>query len=664
MTAIFKPSDTLSSDLGSSDLGSADLGYADLSDADTGLLAGQIAAASSVGTLDNLADYLTDGYWSDVGFRGFSFNTSSSNSITVDLSDLTSNAKQLARWAFEAWEAVADIDFVEVSSSAQIVFTDHNNDSNGNAWAGPDYIIGGYTTTAEVHISQSWINSYGTTIDSYSFLTYIHEIGHALGLGHMGDYNGSATYGVSDTFSNDSWQVSIMSYFNQNENTSTDASYALLISAMMADIVAMQNIYGAAGSGSASAGNTVWGANSNLSGYLGAYFDILTGSSGSGVYNGGSVAFTIYDQGGTDLIDLSFSTDGDLVDLRDGHFSDVGGLTGNIGIARGTWIENLTTGSGNDTVTGNAIANTIITNAGHDIISAGNGYDTVWAGDGNDTVYGGNGNDMIGGMDGDDSLWGNAGDDTLIGNAGDDTLGGGAGNDTVNGGAGADTLWGGDGNDTIYGGDDADQIGGADGNDVAFAGAGNDVVWGGSGDDALYGDGGNDELCGGGGRDRLWGGDGDDTLWASHGNDILGGGNGDDLLGGGSGNDTLYGGSGHDILRGSYGADVLDGGWGDDVLDAGVGDDVITGGVGADTFIFETGVNNDLITDFSIAEGDRLQLDDALWGSHGTLSATQVIAGFGAVVGDDVVLSFDGGEIITLAGLNTTTGLDAMVDIF
>lgn len=658
MSATFNQTDTLNANTGNTDSDNGESGQ--IADQITN----QISAASSVGTLDDLANYLTDGFWSDSGYSGFSFNTSSSNIITVDLSDLSSDAKQLARWAFDAWEIVADIDFVEVSSSAKIVFTDHNSDSNGDAWAGPDYIIGGYTTTAEVHISQSWINRYDTTIDSYSLSTYIHEIGHAMGLGHLGDYNGSATYGVSETFANDSWQMSVMSYFNQNENTSTNASYATVISAMMADIVAIQNLYGAADAGSMTAGNTIWGANSNLSGYLGDYFDALNGGSGSGHYNGGSVAFTIYDQGGTDLIDLSFSAAGDRVDMRDGYFSDVGGLIGNIGIARGSMIEKLTTGSGNDIVTGNWLANTIITNAGNDVISAGNGYDTVWAGAGNDTVHGGNGNDTIGGMDGDDSLWGNAGDDTLIGNAGDDVLGGGAGNDMLNGGGGADTLWGGDGNDTIYGGDGADRISGGDGHDVIFAGTSDDVVWGGSGDDIIHGDRGNDELSGGAGRDRLWGDDGNDTIWGSDGNDILGGGNGDDLLGGGSGDDTIYGGSGHDILRGSFGADTLDGGWGNDVLDAGAGNDVITGGPGADVFIFETNSQSDQITDFSIAEGDTLRLNDGLWGSHGTLSAAQVISSFGAVVGGDVVLSFDGGEIITLTGLSTITGLDLALDIF
>ena len=44
-------------------------------------------------------------------------------------------------------------------------------------------------------------------------------IGHAIGLVHAGEYNGSAHFGVDNLYGNDSWQMSIMSYFDQAENT-------------------------------------------------------------------------------------------------------------------------------------------------------------------------------------------------------------------------------------------------------------------------------------------------------------------------------------------------------------------------------------------------------------------------------------------------------------
>src|SRR5690606_16425877 len=121
---------------------------------------------------------------------------------------------------------------------------------------------------------------------------------------------------------------------------------------MMVDIVAIQNLYGAPGAASATAGATIWGGRwTTLPGYLGDFFSqVAVGSVDPALYGGDPVTFTIYDRDGVDIVDLSASTTNDRVDLNDGAFSDVYGLIGNIGIARGTVIENLNTGSGHDTV--------------------------------------------------------------------------------------------------------------------------------------------------------------------------------------------------------------------------------------------------------------------------------------------------------------------------
>ncbi|MCL2892705.1 immunoglobulin-like domain-containing protein, partial [Brenneria tiliae] len=95
------------------------------------------------------------------------------------------------------------------------------------------------------------------------------------------------------------------------------------------------------------------------------------------------------------------------------------------------------------------------------------------------------------------------------------------------------------------------------------------------------------------------------------GNDILNGGAGDDILYGQGGDDTLIGGAGNDILYGGDGNDTLLGGTGDDILIGGAGDDVLTGGAGADIFKWQAGdVGHDVIKDFNIGEGDRIDLSD------------------------------------------------------
>ena len=93
-------------------------------------------------------------------------------------------------------------------------------------------------------------------------------------------------------------------------------------------------------------------------------------------------------------------------------------------------LENITGSDfGNDSLTGNSLAN-LITGGDHD--------DTIHGGSGNDTLYGDNGNDSLYGEDGDDILYGGNDADGMFGGNGNDTFhshGDGA-VDTLDGGAG------------------------------------------------------------------------------------------------------------------------------------------------------------------------------------------------------------------------------------
>lgn len=104
-----------------------------------------------------------------------------------------------------------------------------------------------------------------------------------------------------------------------------------------------------------------------------------------------------------------------------------------------------------------------------------------------------------------------------------------------------------------------------------------------------------------------------DVSSSSQDNQLLGSDEGIELQAG-SGDDRIEGGTGNDTLIGGAGDDTLLGGAGDDILDGGLGSDILTGGTGEDTFIWheiDDGAT-DTITDFSIAEGDQIDLREVL----------------------------------------------------
>ena len=150
-------------------------------------------------------------------------------------------------------------------------------------------------------------------LDSYSFTTYIHEIGHALGLGHAGPYNGGHPDSFFDTISIfDSWQYSVMSYINQAENLFSSASYAHPVTPMLTDVVAIHELYGKPDS--INSGDTTYGMNANMGGYAEQYFKAWTGENNPffKVRLAGESAPTFVDLGrdnDLDLITLSPSRD-------------------------------------------------------------------------------------------------------------------------------------------------------------------------------------------------------------------------------------------------------------------------------------------------------------------------------------------------------------------
>jgi len=362
-----------------------------------------------------------------------------------------------------------------------------------------------------------------------------------------------------------------------------------------------------------------------LSGYAGN--DVLKGAGGKDVLDGGTgVDTALYtDKTGAVVVTLNGATNVTVT---------VGG------VAEDTIrnIENVTGGSGADTLTGDGLAN---------------------------------------------GLNGGAGSDTLRGLAGNDVLTGGLGKDVLDGGAGLDAA--------VY----SDKAGavvvalkGATNATVTVSGVAEDTIrnieniTGGSGADTLTGDGLANVLNGGAGKDIIRGGGGADTLIGGRGNDFLNGNSGLDTVdysrdaaGGGTlgvivnllGNgaqgsllaDTAKDGFGNtdtvtnipnvigtqynDQIYGGNHANRLSGGAGNDLINGGLGNDVLIGGAGNDTFVFNTALgpaNIDTISDFAVPN-DTMRLENAVFTAlsvTGTLAAAAFHIGTASADASDRII--------------------------
>ena len=310
------------------------------------------AAFNPVVAVQDAADFLTNTFWEINGSRDRHWGSST---VTVNLDGLEPERATLARTAFHLWSDVANLTFVETHGSADITL----DDSAAGAYSSSTVSGAGLITASAINIETGWYGG-SDAVDSYTLQTFVHEIGHALGLGHAGGYNGSASYGTDNSYANDTWQMSVMSYMAQSNYDNT--SYRFVMTPMMADIMAVQEMYGAANTRT---GDTVYGFGSNA----GAIYDFASFTS--------APALTIYDAGGTDTLNASGYSQNQTIDLRPGSFSDIGGLSGNIGIYLTAVIENAAGGAGSDTIIGNDADNRLKGGAGNDAIDGGSGTDSA-----------------------------------------------------------------------------------------------------------------------------------------------------------------------------------------------------------------------------------------------------------------------------------------------
>ncbi|HEI8868031.1 TPA: M10 family metallopeptidase [Serratia odorifera] len=309
-------------------------------------------------------------------FPDYTFNSANAGGDR-GLSKFSAEQQQQAKLSLQSWADVANITFTEVSGSqkANITFGNYSQDRYGNT----DYDSQAYAwLPGSGNVSgQSWYNINQSNIqhpasEDYGRQTFTHEIGHALGLSHPGDYNaGEGNPSYKDvSYAEDTRMFSLMSYWSET-NTGGDNGGHYSAAPLLDDISAIQHLYGA--NMSTRTGDTVYGFNSNT----GRDF-LSTGS------NAQKVIFAAWDGGGKDTFDFSGYTANQRINLNEKSFSDVGGLKGNVSIAAGVAIENAIGGSGNDVLVGNQANNLLKGGAGNDVLFGGGGADELWGGAGSD----------------------------------------------------------------------------------------------------------------------------------------------------------------------------------------------------------------------------------------------------------------------------------------
>lgn len=538
----------------------------------------------------------------------YSFPTSSSTTYTGGgegggFSPLSNVQITIAEYALTGWDDLISNDFVKATGTTNIEIA--------NTTTGIDYAHAYYPKTGSVWVNPDYNDVKNPAVGEYGFATFIHEIGHALGLDHMGDYNGSGTWAPSSY--QDTTVLSIMSYFGPDSGSNdgiNDVMWADWVkngvtysaqTPMLNDIMAIQAMYGV--ETTTRTGATTYGFHSNITGNAGQIFNFD---------NNANPILCIFDSSGNDTLDLSGFTSKSTISLVSGSFSDCNQMTNNISIAYSAVIENAVGGSADDTITGNEVANILTGGRGNDTINGAGGSDiAVFSGAFSNYTITALGNGVYAvsdkaGTDGTDTL---TSIETMRFSDRDYTAGGSSGTAPVvsssllDQSADPNTFF----SFAIPSGSFTDPNGDTLTYTAQLQGGGALPSWlsfnattrtfsgtPGSADAATL-------------SIVVTASDGSESVSDTFLLDV-GGSSSTVVVSGSRFNDNLVATSDNEIILGLGGRDRIYAGAGDDTIDGGKGRDMLWGEAGADTFTFGNKNGMDDIKDFSFADGDKIDL--------------------------------------------------------
>ena len=352
---------------------------------------------SLLGTLKWASSDLTFSFPESASVLGASYGY---GETTHNFAPLNLVQRAAARSALDNYAAVSNLTFTEISetSTAEATLRFALSDLPHTAWA--------YFPSKATEGGDTWLNqSSGAYSDpvkgNYANVTFLHELGHALGLEHpheryvMPGNRDSLEYSV----------MSYRSYLGSTEHAYVNERWGFVQSLMMYDIAAIQHIYGA--NYTTNSGNTVYAWSPKTG-------EMFINGHGQGAPGANRVFQTVWDGGGIDTYSFAHYTTALSIDLRPGQWT----TTSRQQLAQLRY-------DGSETAAGN-IANALL--------HKGNAQSLI------ENAVGGSMNDLIIGNGAANALYGRSGNDRLYGGAGHDRLFGGAGADQLDGGAGSDTF--------------------------------------------------------------------------------------------------------------------------------------------------------------------------------------------------------------------------------
>ncbi len=261
----------------------------------------------------------------------------------------TTQQQQATRSIFARLEAELGIRFLEVSDSSSQYGQIRLGNNTQRSSAGYAYLP---NSTGDEKSGDVWLdnstpsNLVRLPLGSYAWATLVHEIGHALGLKHPGNYNAGESASTAPGnylgVAEDNTAYTIMSYADAPGGLQRDW-FGIY------DLLTLRTLYG---SGTPNAGNTTH------------TFAADTAQRMS----------IVVDSSGIDTLDFSALASGVTIDLRAGSFSSAG-ASNNLSMDLSTQVENLVGTTGNDVVTGNSANNTVTLGRGVNRADGGAGID-------------------------------------------------------------------------------------------------------------------------------------------------------------------------------------------------------------------------------------------------------------------------------------------------